>query len=804
MANLPEYFELDQSKSISKEGAVFKGDKYRITVLSELLIRLEYAEDGQFMDKLTELVRDRDFEVPQMEVQEDEKFLVITTKYFKLSYAKGKSFIGSKVAPDSNLKVTLNGTDKFWYYNHPEARNFFGSAVSLDDSDGNVKLAKGLYSTDGFASLDDSRSLVIDEDGGLIKRDALRIDTYLFIYRRDFGLCLRDYFHLTGYPALIPRYALGIWWNKNQAYSFEDIKDLVTAFNRNEIPLSILLLGDNWHIKDPKNPSVLKTGYTFDQDSFPDPESLTTYLHERGIRLGLNIDPKEGIMPHEKAYAEIATDLGLVNKDIIPFNVFDKYIVNAYLEKLIKPLTAIGTDFYWIDYYNPDDMLTLRALNYYQFNSYKENKNHRGFILSRNGGVAAHRYPALYSGETIVSWKTLKYLPFYNSTASNIGISWWSHDIGGYKDGIEDPELYTRYVQLGVYSPIFRFASKEGHFYKREPWRWDVRTLSIVSNYCQMRHRLIPYLYAEAYKYSKTGLPLIQPLYYIYPEIYDEPLYRNEYFFGSELFVCPITNKKDPIMNRAVERIFLPNGMWYDFKTGKKIVGNKRYVLFFKDEDYPVYARSGSIIPLARLDENKNVTDSPKSMEIHVFPGRSNFYNLYEDDGVTRLYEEGYFINTRIEYNYLANNYTLIIRPVEGKSGIIPDTRNYKIRFRNTKLAENVSAYVDQDPINYKAYVDDADFIVEVENVPTIKQLTINCKGQDIEINAVRLINEDVDSIISDLQIETSLKEQIADIFYSEMDVSKKRIEIRKLQRKGLRGIFARMFIKLLEYIAEI
>ncbi len=804
MAKLPEYLKFDQSNSVSKKEAIFQGDKYRITILSELLIRFEYAEDGKFLDRPTELVLNRNFTVPQMEVKEDDKVLSITTKYFSMNYIKGRPFAGSKVAPDANLKVILNGTDKFWYYNHPEARNFNGTAMSLDNTEGNVKLERGLYSTDGFATLDDSRTLVIDDEGGLIKRDAIRVDTYLFIYRRDFGLCLRDYFHLTGYPALIPRYALGIWWNKDQDYAFEDVRDLVNSFKKYEIPLSILLLGHRWHIKDPKNPNIMKTGYTFDPEDFPNPENLTSFLHERGVRLGLNIDPKEGIMPHEEAYSEISTELGMVNKDIIPFNVFDKYIVNTYLEKLIKPLTDMGTDFYWIDYYNTMDTLTLRALNYYQYNSTKVDKSKRGLILSRNGGVAAHRYPVLYSGETIVSWKTLKYLPFYNSSASNIGITWWSHDIGGYKDGIEDPELYTRYVQLGAYSPIFRFSSKEGHFYKREPWRWDVRTLSIVTNYCQLRHRLIPYLYAEAYKYSKTGLPIIQPLYYIYPEIYDEPLYKNEYFFGSELFVCPITSKKDPVMNRAVERIFLPNGMWYDFKTGKKIVGNKRYVLFFKDEDYPVYARSGSIIPMARLEDNKNITDAPKSMEIHVFPGRSNFYNLYEDDGVTRLHEDGYFINTRIEYNYLANNYTLIIRPTEGKGGIIPDTRNYKIRFRNTKLAEEVSAFVDKDGVAYNAYVDDADFIVEVQDVPTTRQLTINCKGKDIEINAVRLINEDVDSIISDLQIKTSLKEEIANIFYSEDDISKKRIAIRKLHRKGLKSLFVRMFIKLLEYIAEI
>ena len=804
MSELPEYLKIDQTNAISKKEAIFQGKYYRITVLSDLLLRLEYASDSKFLDRPTELVINRNFDVPQMDVQEDEKFLVITTKYFKLQYIKEKPFQGSKIAPDANLKVSLNNTGKIWYYNHPEARNFNGSAFSLDDTEGNVKLEKGLYSTDGFATLDDSKTLVIDDEGGLIKRDAIRTDIYLFMYKRDFGLWLRDYFHLTGNPPLLPRYALGIWWNKNQAYSFEDIKDLVNLFKKYQIPLSVLLLGENWHIKDPKNPQELKTGFTFDSDNFPDPNNLTSYLHDNAISLGLNIDPHEGIKPHEEAYDAIATQLGLVDKDTIPFNAFDKKFINIYLEKLIKPLNEYGTDFYWIDYNNKDDILSLRALNYYQFNSYKENNTKRGLILSRNGNVASHKYPVLYSGQTIVSWKTLKYLPFFNSSSSNIGVSWWSHDIGGYKDGIEDNELYVRYVQFGTYSPIFRFSSEEGRFYKREPWKWDVKTLGIVRDYCKLRHRLIPYLYSEGYKYSKTGLPLIQPLYYIYPEIYDEPLYKNEYFFGSELFVCPITNKKDDIMNRSVERIFLPNGIWYDFKTGKKITGNKRYVLFFKDEDYPVFARSGSIIPLANLENNINLTNAPSSMEIHVFPGKSNFYNLYEDDGITRLYEEGYFINTKIEYNYLANNYTLIIRPTEGKSGIIPATRNYKIRFRNTKHAEDVTVFVDKDPISFDSYVDDADFIVQVENIDTTKQLTINCKGNDIEINAVRLINEDVDSIINDLQIKTSLKEEIENIFYSEDDISKKRIKIRKLKKKGLKDIFIRMFIKLLEYIAEI
>lgn len=204
------------------------------------------------------------------------------------------------------------------------------------------------------------------------------------------------------------------------------------------------------------------------------------------------------------------------------------------------------------------------------------------------------------------------------------------------------------------------------------------------------------------------------------------------------------------------------------------------------------------------LPENINDTNPPTGLEIHVFPGRSNIYKLYEDDGISRLNEEGYYIITAIDYNYLANNYTLIIRPIEGKAGIIPKNRDYKIRFRNTREAEGVSAFINGTEIPIESYSEDQDFIVIAKNVPTTSQLTINCKGKDIEIDAIRLINEDINSIISDAKIKTNLKESIATIMFSNLDISKKRIEIRKLKRKGLSDIFVRMFIKLLEYVSEI
>ena len=226
--------------------------------------------------------------------------------------------------------------------------------------------------------------------------------------------------------------------------------------------------------------------------------------------------------------------------------------------------------------------------------------------------------------------------------------------------------------------------------------------------------------------------------------------------------------------------------------------------MFFRDEDYPVFAKSGSIVCLADFEENLNVTSAPRSMEINVFPGKSNAYNLYEDDGFTNLHKDGYYLLTRVDYNYMTNNYTLIIRPIEGKSGIIPDVRDYRIKFRNTRQANEVIVYLDNEQIEYNAFVDENDFIVQVHNVPTTKQLTINCKGKDIEIDAVRIINDDIDSIISDIPIKTVIKEEIGEIIFSNLSMSDKRIKIKKLQRYGLASVYVKMILRLLDYVSQI
>ena len=807
MYPLGKQFEVDISKGISDEKSIIQGAKYRITVLSESLIRLEYNATGTFVDAPSQLVSNRRFPLCSMQVNQDTKLLEITTAYFKLTYTKEMPFLGTKLDPMKYLKITLLSgqpdEQRSWYYQHPEVRNMNGNMIS-DDIKTPKNLQKGLYSLEGFVSLDDSNSLLFASDGTLYPRPKDGIDLYVFMYKKDFSQALQDYFRLTGKPDLLPRYAFGNWWSRNTTYTHDSLLELVNQFERRNVPLSVVLLDKDWHYRDVGSYRSLETGFTFNNTLFPQPTETVAALHDHNIRLGLALNPEQGIYPHEMYYQQACQYLGITDNKIIVFDPLNPKLLDVYFKLFLHPLESLGVDFFWHNYTGGHQLYKLLAYNDYHYKDAARNPAKRALLLSRNAIYAPHRYSVLYAGTSEVSWDNLKRISDRNLNAANIGVSWWSHDVGGNHGGIEVSELYIRSVELGVFSPILRFHAARGPYYKREPWNWDIKTETIVNDYLRLRHRLIPYLYTENYLYYQQAKPLIQPLYYDIPWIIDDDTYNHQYYFGRELLVCPILTKKDVVMNRTIHRFYLPEGTWYDFKTGKKFPGGKKYVSFYKEEDYPVFAKSGAIIPLSNRSDLNNV-GLPLDLEIHIFPGVSNVYTMYEDDGLTYLYKEGFYLKTDIDYNYLQNNYTVIIRSVEGKSGVVPEKRNYKIRFRNTKQAEEVNIHFNDQEIKPTAsYIEDNDFVIEVEQIDTIGQLTIHCKGKDIEIDAIRLINEDINSILMDLQIETYLKEKIAAIVFGDEPIKKKRIAIRKLKHSGLSKTHMDLFLKLLEYLDQV
>ena len=615
---------------IANSENVVQGATFRISVLTERLIRLEYHPNGIFNDFESTLVKFRNFPKVNFQKQEDGRYLVIRTKYFTLSYTKEKPFDAGKFMPMANLKVELTGTDRSWYYNHPEVKNYKGNFIASDGSEDDSKPRNGLYSLDGFASINDSNSYVFDNDGKMYQRNQGGMDIYLFMYNNDFDLALKDYFTLTGYPAMIPRYALGNWWSRDLNYTSEDIRELVNNFEKNEIPLSVLVLDKGWHVDNSTEDVEVKTGYSFNKELIANPEELIKELHEKNIHVGLNINPVDGIYPSEEHYNEIASMFNIADNKIIAFDPLNPVLLDAIYKIMISPLTKMGVDFYWNDADSNSlsaDKLFLLNKSLYQNNDINSN-GHR-IMLARNGLTATHRYPITYTGKTMVGWDGLRKAIKAQAMAANIGVSWLSLDVNGNYGGVEEEELYVRSIEQATFGPILRFNAPRGRYYRKEPWRWNAKTLEIVSRFLKLRHRLIPYLYTLAYNYHKNGNLVVKPLTYKYPWVYDDSTYKYEYLLGDNILVSPIITKKDTLINRTIHRMFIPDGVWYDFITGKKFPGNKQYISFYRDEDYPIFIRRGGIIPLTNDKDMLNSVKNPDSLEIHIFPGESNTFNLY-------------------------------------------------------------------------------------------------------------------------------------------------------------------------------
>ena len=266
--------------------------------------------------------------------------------------------------------------------------------------------------------------------------------------------------------------------------------------------------------------------------------------------------------------------------------------------------------------------------------------------------------------------------------------------------------------------------------------------------------------------------------------------------------ISPIVNPMDEIINRTIQRFYMPSGVWYDFTTGKRFTGDNKYLAFYSIDDYPIFVKRGSIIPMASGDSFMSYKN-PQTLEIHVFPGESNTYHLYEDDGESNNYLKGEYSITELDYNYRTSNYTLIIRKIEGTSTVLPSKRNYRVVFRNTKKAEKVLVYENDkefDQINTE--VTETDFIIDIKNISTSSQVVINCYGKDIEIDNLKVINDDIKGILMDMKISTLLKDRVAKIMFDEkLQFNKKRIAIRKLKRQGLDSRNVKIFLKLLEYM---
>ena len=264
-------------------------------------------------------------------------------------------------------------------------------------------------------------------------------------------------------------------------------------------------------------------------------------------------------------------------------------------------------------------------------------------------------------------------------TASNIGFGLWSHDIGGHFFGSKNDELYTRWVQLGVWSPILRLHSSLNPFLTKEPWVFGDEARRLATKALRFRHRLIPYLYSMNKLANAEGEALVQPIYWSYPaenpwEMKADPrdmgrraygyMYKNQFTFGTELMVAPITSPRNPRTLLGHVKAWLPPGTWVDFDSGLVYDGDRETTLHRSLDDYPVFARPGSILPLDSAEDLENGGVTPKHIEVVLIVGKSGRFEMYEDDGQGETGKETY--TSIIEYDFE----TGLVKITDGQSSV--------------------------------------------------------------------------------------------------------------------------------------
>lgn len=688
--SLPSRSTLLQQGAKTHPGNIVVFGNARFSVLFDRLIRMEWSEDGVFCDDLTLSVCNRRTPECSFRTTVRGNQLVIDTGRVVLKYTDdGRMFHRGNLS----AQFSVGRRTKLWRSGDRQSGNLGGTLRTLDNMIGSKKAAlevtgneikikpgvlkpaemcHGFISRDGWAVIDDTGTCrlkdKIAQGGKWVAPPApgRRLDLYLLAFGLDFASALRDASAIWGRQPLPPRYAFGYWYSRYWAYTDREIEKLVDEFELHSIPLDVLVVDMDWH-----KPGW--TGYTFSPEYFPDPAEFLAYLKSKKLKITFNLHPAKGVGKHEDAFPEMCRAMGLdpARTDCVPFDCTDPKFMKAYFRCLHHPLEKMGVDFWWMDWQQGtatsmkglDPLPWLNQLHWEDLEHRKGSK--RPVCFSRFGGLGAGRYPIGFSGDTISVWESLAFQPRFTATAANILYGYWSHDIGGHMPGPIDPELYARWMQFGLYSPVLRTHTTKNRYAERRVFEYPQPYKSSMISTIRRRYELLPYIYSECRYAYDTGLSLVRPLYHQWPE--DRPVYRagNGYLFGRKMIVAPVTAPADKETGLSRVRFYLPPGVWIDSARGEFMRGGKWFARDYLLEEIPVFVRPGTIIPCqktrSRIEEG-----SYRDLAIEACPG-DGAYDLYEDDGVSSDYSRGRFAIIPMSQKQSGNVIRVKIGKAEGR-----------------------------------------------------------------------------------------------------------------------------------------
>jgi len=491
---------------------------------------------------------------------------------------------------------------------------------------------------------------------------------------------VESYAWLTGTPPLLPLWALGFQQSHYSYLSQQEVIAVADRLRSERIPADVLYLDIDY--QDRNRP------FTIDAQAFPDMAGLVGHLSRQGLQLVMITDlhvaeaSGEGYLPYDSG---LAADAFLSNPDgsiytgkVWPgssvFPDFSRESVRDWWGRQYTAFSALGVGGFWNDMNEPalfdvrsktmpldivhhidEPGRVSRAASHAEMHNVYGMLNSRAtyeglktlrpdrrpFVLTRATYAGGQRYATTWTGDNLSRWDQLN---LSVAMLVNLGLSGFAYagdDIGGFAGETPTPELLTRWIQLGAFNPLFRDHYAKGKS-PQEPWVGDAEHEAIRRRYIEERYRLMPYVYGLAEEASRTGIPMIRPVFLEFPQVLaaGENLggTGEQFLFGPSLLVAPSPSPE----SAGSYAVRLPDPGWYDYWTGQRLTAaqiTETPVL----ARLPVYVRPGSVLPKAPLVQS--TAQRPQGpLTLAVYPGPDCHGSLYLDDGISLDYQRGGYL----------------------------------------------------------------------------------------------------------------------------------------------------------------
>jgi alpha-glucosidase (family GH31 glycosyl hydrolase) len=520
----------------------------------------------------------------------------------------------------------------------------------------------------------------------------LPLDIFVVV-SNDPSVIMKEYAGITGHAEMPPLWTFGYQQSHRTLAGPEEIRTVARTLREKMLPCDTLIyLGTGF---TPSGWNTKNGEFGWNASNFPDPKAAIDELHAMHFHVVLH-DVIEGqrlngtVRDACKAPEPSGTDAAGRWPDDRSVGCYWPYH---------KPLFDLGIDGLWPDQGDGlDGPSRLARIRMHWEGPQLYRPNERPYALHRNGYPGMGRYGAfLWSGDVYTTWETLKtHVPVaINSGLS--GIPYWGTDIGGFVPTAEyTGELHVRWFQFGAFCTLFRAHGRTWHL--RLPWGWNTGDagLSEIVNYrggaadpdpselrnphvepiCRkymnLRYQLLPYIQTAVRECHDTGMPIMRALWLHYPDDPSATARGDEYLWGRDILVAPVTDKG------ATDRsLYLPRGTWFDFWSHERLEGGREIQRKVDLETTPLYVRAGAILPLGPVKQYKSQpVDGP--MTIVVYPGRDGAFTLYEDDGATFDYRKGEFM--RIEMVWRDAERRLTLQLAAGSKMLPPSRRQIEVR----------------------------------------------------------------------------------------------------------------------------